>query len=703
MQTLQVGEYTSSYQKIGKGPLLVLLHGWANNWETWLTIVPTLADHFTLIIPDLPGFGASEGPKEGWSTRDYCLWLQGFLKEILKLYPSNLLYLAGHSFGGKIAALYTSQVFSPSADRLILLDASGIPPKLNKKQRVLRLMALATPPFLKSTVSWALRSKIYKAFDANSDYLNANADLRKTLKKILPENLSSELMEIKIPTLIIWGRNDPATPISAGHEFHQLITDSQLKVFDAEHFPHHQHPESVAATMTEFLKSKAKPVNQDQSASTVANKQSLTTQLAILQQAEYEWPRFLDWLQHQETQMGVEPKKWTAKLKTLRFLIMVTAPFLGELRAIFLWNTLLKLPQHLYFSLVIKLAKMKLKFLQKRGLIVIAIAGSYAKTSTKYIMQHVFSTSLTTLMTPENINTPYGIARVILGDLKSNTEVFIAELGEYYPGDIAQLTNFLNPKYKVLTPIGHAHLERFRTEGRLERGLLELLTTGESQASFVNQDNKRLLTKHGVKTPAVYYGLASIKEVHVTRAGTEFTNEGESIFIPLLGRHNAINVLPTLLLAKELFLDRTVIVGRLRTLPHIPHRLEPTLLEHNVLLLDNGYNSNPASARESLAVLGEIEGSQKIAITPGFVEMGTEQEAANVRFGEEMAKVCDFVGVVSGANEAALLTGLTQAEFDKAHIITGATELEVMQNLQTHIKPNAVILFENSILELYKQ
>ena len=79
MLSVQVGGLTTKYEKIGAGPLFVLLHGWANNWEAWLPIVPALADRFTLIIPDLPGFGGSEGPQNGWTTLEFAHWLSGFL------------------------------------------------------------------------------------------------------------------------------------------------------------------------------------------------------------------------------------------------------------------------------------------------------------------------------------------------------------------------------------------------------------------------------------------------------------------------------------------------------------------------------------------------------------------------------------------------------------------------------------------------
>ncbi len=253
MQSVQVGGFTTTYEKIGSGPLLVLLHGWANTWEAWLPILPPLADHFTLIIPNLPGFGESQGPVDGWSTAEYAAWLSEFLKAIQKTHPNRHLFIAGHSFGGKIASYYESAHLSPHIDKLILIDASGIPGKLTPKQRAIRLAANATPQSLKSVVSGTLRSSVYKQFGASSDYLNADASLQKTLRKILSENLTEDLAKIEVPTLIIWGKNDKETLISAGNIFHTQIQGSILKVYAAGHFPHHDHAVQVAGDIIQFL------------------------------------------------------------------------------------------------------------------------------------------------------------------------------------------------------------------------------------------------------------------------------------------------------------------------------------------------------------------------------------------------------------------------------------------------------------------
>lgn len=408
---------------------------------------------------------------------------------------------------------------------------------------------------------------------------------------------------------------------------------------------------------------------------------SLETKLAILQQSEYEWPRFRQWMQsHSDSQEHVSPKKWTTKLKILRFF----APVMG------LHTTLLilEVPKHLIISSTVLLATIKLRMLQRQGLQVVAIAGSYGKTSTKYIAHHVLSGSKKVLMTPENINTPIGIARVILSKLSSTHQVFLAELGEYYPGDISALTRFLAPDYKILTPVGYAHLERFGTEEKLRKGLMELVTT------MPNKGEHFVFGKD--------YGDEHIQDVQVSRAGTEFNYFGESYFIPLYGKHNALNCLPTLWLASKLGITSSTVKEKLSSLPFIPHRLEPTQLEHNILLLDNGYNANPGSSKETLEVIRVLEGSQKIIFTPGYVDMGDYQEKENEKLGENIAGIADICVVIDGVNSDAIARGLKHSHFPDEKIIHAKGEQEGMELISKKVKPSAVILFENSVPELYK-
>lgn len=254
MAIVQVSGLSAFYEVTGKGPALFLLHGWANTWEAWLPVIPYLSDFFTVIAVDLPGFGKSQTPITGWSTAEYAQWFQQFLAAYGITSTSGSFYCAGHSFGGKILASYTASPFQPQPTKQVLIDASGIRYELSFKQRLLRLLSGAVPSGIKQTASKQLKERIYQSFGAETDYLAANSFQKETLQKILNEDLRKTLASITVPTLLIWGRLPKFPPLWHGEEFHRLIRGSQLNIVESGHFPHHEHPESIAETITTFLK-----------------------------------------------------------------------------------------------------------------------------------------------------------------------------------------------------------------------------------------------------------------------------------------------------------------------------------------------------------------------------------------------------------------------------------------------------------------
>lgn len=434
--------------------------------------------------------------------------------------------------------------------------------------------------------------------------------------------------------------------------------------------------------------------------------QSLETKLAILQQGEYEWRQYEEWMKsHSQQKLVVVPKKMTLKLSLLASIATLFGRLMGEDQALRFGLFLLGVPQWIITQWILTTAKWKLRRLQRKGLKVIAVAGSYAKTSTKHTLAHVLSGAYVVHSTPGNINRALGIAKEIQESLTPAHQFFIVEMGEYDRGDIAEMTSFVAPSYAIITPITIAHLERFSGPEEIETEIFDVLRYSTAKG-IVHQSNQTIAQRLELDDRCSYYDPQIISQVTVSRAGTEFTIPSyfaEPLFISLFGRHNAENTLPAIVLATSVSMTPEQIRSQLASLPVVPHRLEPTLLERQIFVLDNGYNSNPSSAIQALEVLSQLEGSQKIVCTPGFVELGKDQEHYNEVFGTQIAKVADLVLLMQGVNTTALLNGLKQAKFPQDSIVLAATEVEGMNKISTRLKPNAVILFENSIPELYQR
>ncbi|RZK98623.1 MAG: UDP-N-acetylmuramoyl-tripeptide--D-alanyl-D-alanine ligase, partial [Rubrivivax sp.] len=104
----------------------------------------------------------------------------------------------------------------------------------------------------------------------------------------------------------------------------------------------------------------------------------------------------------------------------------------------------------------------------------IGITGSFGKTSTKYILNHILGGQAPALATPGSVNTPLGIARVVREQLQPHHQYFLAEMGAYGPGSIARLCKLAPPSIACITAVGQAHYERFKSLETVARAKFEI-------------------------------------------------------------------------------------------------------------------------------------------------------------------------------------------------------------------------------------
>lgn len=252
MPIIQAGKISTYYQQIGKGPYLVLLHGWANTWEAWASLIPQLSDDYTLLIPDLPSFGKSATPsRTGWNTKDYAEWLGEFLRATVGARPFALV---GHSYGGKVGVYYTSHNTSPMPQQLVLIGSSGVINALTPSKKLVSGVTRAIPRFMKDLLPSAVVKLFYEKVVGETDYVHANAFQKSVLHNILAEDFTDAMSNIKIPTLILWGENDTSSPTEKAEIFHRQIKNSTLQIVPGTgHFPHQEKTPVVYAALKEFI------------------------------------------------------------------------------------------------------------------------------------------------------------------------------------------------------------------------------------------------------------------------------------------------------------------------------------------------------------------------------------------------------------------------------------------------------------------
>lgn len=245
-----VNDLAIEYLDQGKGAVMLFLHGWWDASHTFSALVTALRPYWRVIRLDLPGFGGSESPKEPWGVGDYALFVKKFIEKL----GIRVDMLVGHSFGGRIALKgVSSGLLQPK--RLILISSAGLARRNTVRNILFKVLAKAGKaafvPF-PVDVQERLRRKLYEYTGAD-DFLRAGV-LKETFLRVIGEDLSRSARDVHVPTLLIWGEDDIATPLSEGKRLNALISDSELEIVkDAGHFVHQERPSEVAQAIKKFV------------------------------------------------------------------------------------------------------------------------------------------------------------------------------------------------------------------------------------------------------------------------------------------------------------------------------------------------------------------------------------------------------------------------------------------------------------------
>ena len=233
--------------------VIILMHGWGCNHSTLASVERVaLSCGYRVINVDFPGFGDSEEPADVWGVEEYTRQIEALVRKLGISSPTML----GHSFGGRVGILYASR--NP-VDKLILVDAAGIKPKRSftyyRKVYTFKLIKRLMYLFLgRDEAERRLDARRAKA--GSSDYANATPMMRRILSKVVNEDLTDRLASIKAPTLLIWGENDTATPLTDAKKMERLIPDAGLVSFPGcGHYSFLDNQGQFAAVLRSFLSS----------------------------------------------------------------------------------------------------------------------------------------------------------------------------------------------------------------------------------------------------------------------------------------------------------------------------------------------------------------------------------------------------------------------------------------------------------------
>ncbi len=319
---------------------------------------------------------------------------------------------------------------------------------------------------------------------------------------------------------------------------------------------------------------------------------------------------------------------------------------------------------------------------------VVAITGSYGKTSTKNYLAHLLADHRRTVASPASFNNRMGLARAINEGLGPDTEVFIAEMGTYGMGEIAEMTSWVTPKISAMIAIGPVHLERFGSEERIVEAKSEILDRADIGVVCIDHPLLAKLAEDRSDTMKIVEVSAANRVVRVD--GREVMTVPESVFPSNLAVATGI--------ALELGVPLEVIKSKLATLPVAEHRQTVLKGEAGFTIIDDTFNSNPAGARRALELLAASGDGRKVVVTPGMIELGPQQARANAEFATSAAATADDVIIVGRTNRRALLQG---ASAGRAAVTVVDSRDEAVAWVRNRLGPSDAVLYENDLPDHY--
>jgi len=350
---------------------------------------------------------------------------------------------------------------------------------------------------------------------------------------------------------------------------------------------------------------------------------------------------------------------------------------------------------------------------------VIAITGSYGKTSVKHILGHVLETAAPTLITPGSVNTAMGIARVIRERLQPHQRYFVVEMGAYGTGSIRRLCELAPPKMGIVTAIGMAHYERFKSLEAVAEAKFELAAAVAAQGGTViaNADvlefaaPRRFAAAHpdtfltvGLADGAAAVITAMRQDINGIAVSVTWQGRAYELRAPLFGLQQGKNLALAFAAACTLGLAPEDVVASLRSTPQIAHRLEVKREANGATLIDDAYNSNPVGFAAALDVLDLLRGpgGRRILVTPGMVELGAAHDDEHRRIGRLAAAHVDVLLAVAPHRVAPLTESFKEAA-PAAEIVSCPGFAEAQAWMARNVASGDVVLLENDLPDLLEQ
>lgn len=366
-----------------------------------------------------------------------------------------------------------------------------------------------------------------------------------------------------------------------------------------------------------------------------------------------------------------------------------------------------RIHQHFINEAKDKLARMP-------DLTVVAITGSYGKTSTKFMIRDLLKERISVCSTPGSYNTPMGICKVINNDLEAHHQVLILEMGARYEGNIDELCDIAEPDIAVITNVGIAHLETFGSQeaiARTKSTLVKRLKPGGK--AVLNADDERVANMAQLRNDikVIYTGIENgdirASNIRYNHEGSHFNvsfqEQTETFNTQLLGAHNVQNMLLAIGVAQVFDIRLKTMALAASKIEPVEHRLE-LKKEGDLYVIDDAFNSNPVGAKNAVEILAQFDSGRRIIITPGMIELGEMEEEMNYAFGQSIGNAnLDLVILVGSKKTEAIRKGIASTGFSEEKVKVANSLFKANDIMKDVARAGDVILYENDLPDTFNE
>jgi UDP-N-acetylmuramoyl-tripeptide--D-alanyl-D-alanine ligase len=347
-----------------------------------------------------------------------------------------------------------------------------------------------------------------------------------------------------------------------------------------------------------------------------------------------------------------------------------------------------------------------------QNLSVVGITGSVGKTSTKTYLIHLLGgESEKIVATSEHRNSPYSVAQDMLSRLSQKTTIYIAEMGAYVQGEIAELCILTKPKIGVITAITNQHAALFGSIEALAQTKWELINSlPEDGVAILNKDDAQIgVQARNMKRKVLWFsakGKADVSATHVvlhqdrTQCVLSIGNETHTITLPIISRGQLVPVLAAITTAHALGTDGASITERLATLPALPRTMELRTGKAGAIIVDDSYSASEASVTNAIDYLSSIGSEDTRLILVPVIELGEEGGAAHERMGKLLNELSAHVYIYGNEYKEDILLGL--GNHPKAKVIWFDDAKKLKEKVIQGITRKTTIVLEGRIPSLVR-